>query len=73
MPIRGSGRRSAGEQLEADRPVRERGRIRADDHHLVADRLDHARVVGQRLLDGLDEALDDVQRLLLPASSVSRV
>ena len=36
----------------------ERGRVRADDHHLVADRLDDARVVGQRVLDRLDEALD---------------
>ena len=63
----------AGEQLEADRPVDERGGVRADHHHLVADRLDDPRVVGQRLLDGLDEALDHVQRLLLPASSVSRV
>ena len=39
--------------------------VGADDHHLVADRLDHARVVGQRLGDELDEALDDLERLLL--------
>ena len=37
----------------------------ADDHHLVADRLHHARVLGDRVLHRLDEALDVGQRLLL--------
>ena len=36
-----------------------------DDHHGVADRLDHARVVGQRGLDVLDEALDRVEGVLV--------
>ena len=58
--------RVRGERLVADRPVGERARVGADDHHLVADRLDHARVVGQRDLDAGDEPLDDVERLLLP-------
>ena len=59
-------RAAVGHQpLEADGPVDERGGVGADDHHLVADRLDHARVVGQRDLDVLDEALDGVDRLLL--------
>ncbi len=63
--MRGSGR-SRLELLEADRPVEHRRGVGADDHHLVADRLDDARVVGQRVLHRLDEALDDVDRLLLP-------
>ena len=65
MPIRGSGR-SRWSCLEAHRPVGQRRRVGADDHHLVADRLDDARVVGERVLDRLDEALDEVDRLLLP-------
>ena len=52
--------------LEADRPVEQRRRVGGDDHHLVADRLDDAGVVGQRVGDRLDEALDDVDRLVLP-------
>ena len=32
-----------------DRPLGERRRVGADDHHLVAERLDHARVDRQRL------------------------
>ena len=52
--------------LEGHRPVGQRAGVRADDHHLVADRLDHARVRGKRVGDVLDEALDDPDRLLLP-------
>ena len=52
-------------ELEADGPVGQRRRVGADDHHLVADRLDHPRVVRERVLDRLDEALDRVERLLL--------
>ncbi len=51
--------------LEADRPVGQRRRVRADDHHLVADRLDHPGLVGQRDLDRLDEPLDRVDGLQL--------
>ena len=58
-------RAAVGHQaLEADGPVDEPRGVGADDHHLVADRLDHARVIGQRHLDVLDEALDRVDRLL---------
>ena len=65
MPMRGSGRSSRDELLEADRPVGERADVGADDHHLVADRLHDARVVGQRVLDRLGEALDGVDGLLV--------
>ena len=59
-------RSAIGDQaLEADGPVDHRARVGADDHHLVADGLDHARALGQRDLDVLDEALDGVDRLLL--------
>ena len=51
--------------LEGHRPVQQRGRVGADDHHLVADRLDDARLVGQRELDLLDEPLDGAHRLLV--------
>ena len=63
--MRGSGRSvesSTGSPTAQSTSARGVG---ADDHHLVADRLDHARVVGQRLADQLDEALDDLERLLL--------
>ena len=53
------------EMLKAHRPVGQGLHVLADDHHLVADRLDHARVVRQRLDDRLDESLDKRQRLLL--------
>jgi len=52
--------------LEADGPVAQRGGVGPHHHHLVADRLDDARVVGERDLDGGLEALDEVDRLLLP-------
>ena len=65
MPMRGSGR-SRLQRLEADGPVEQRRRVGGDDHHLVPDRLDDAGVVGQRVADPLDEALDDVDRLVLP-------
>jgi hypothetical protein len=52
--------------LEADRPLGQRRRVRGHDHHRVADRLHDPRLVGQRVLHPLDEALDDVERLLLP-------
>ena len=55
----------AVEALEADRPVGEGARVVADDHHLVADRLDDPGVVGERVGDGVDEALDVRERLLL--------
>ena len=59
-------RRAIGpERLESDRPVHERGHVVADHHHLVADRLHDARVLGDRVLDRLDEALDVRERLLL--------
>ena len=59
MPIRGGGvapRRSPSCRPTAH-AVSAAG-VGADDHHLVAERLDHARVERQRLLDRLDEALD---------------
>ena len=66
---RGSRSAAAGarsmQRLEADRPVGERAGVGADDHHLVADRLDDPRVVGQRALDLLDEALDGADGLLV--------
>ena len=65
MPMRGSGRRSASRRWKPTAQSTSARGIGADDHHLVADRLDHARVVGQRELDVLDEALDGVDRLLL--------
>ena len=52
-------------RLQSHRPVGERHGVAGHDHHLVAERLDHARVVRQRLLDGLDEALGGLQRLLV--------
>ena len=64
MPIRGSGR-SVESARKPTAQSTSAGGVGADDHHLVADRLDHARVVGQRLADQLDEALDDLERLLL--------
>jgi hypothetical protein len=51
--------------LEADRPVDERRRVAAHDHDLVADRLHHASVLGQRVLNDLHEALDRADGLLL--------
>ena len=53
------------QSLEADRPIGECDGVRAHDHHLVTDRLDHARVVGQRDLDRLDEPLHRIHRLQL--------
>ena len=63
--MRGSGRRSATRRWKPTAQSTSAGRVGADDHHLVADRLDHARALGQRHLDVLDEALDGVDRLLL--------
>ncbi len=65
MPIRGSGRRPPLSSWKPTAQSTSAGRVGADHHHLVADRLHHARLVGQRLLDRLDEALDHVERLLL--------
>ncbi len=60
------GQRPLGLQfLEADRPLRQRCRVRGHDHHRVPDRLHDAGLVGERGLDALDEALDGVQRVLL--------
>ena len=41
----------AVEPLEADRPVGQAAHVVADDHDLVADRLDDPRVLGQRRAD----------------------
>ncbi len=51
----------SGEEL--DRPLGQRGGLRGDDHHLVADRLHDRRLGRQRRLHRLDEVLDHVQRL----------
>ena len=50
---------------EADRPLGQGHRVGRDDHHLVADRLHDQRLGRQRRLDRLDEALDQVERLLV--------
>ena len=53
-----------GHQLaEPQRPVGQRLRVRADDHHGVADRLDDARVVGQGCDHVADEAVNDIERV----------
>src|SRR5436190_6596539 len=53
------------ETHESNRPLGQGHRVRGDDHHLVPNRLDHERLGGERRLDGLDEALDEVERLLV--------
>ena len=63
------GGRLAGVEplLQLHGPRGERRGIRADDHHLVAERLDHPGVDGQRLTRRLHEALDGAHRRLVAA------
>ncbi len=65
--MRGGGSPCAIAARSATAQPHEPAGVGTDDHHLVAERLDHARVRRQRLLDGLDEALDRRQRLLVAA------
>src|ERR671937_428334 len=58
--------RALREELhEADGPVGERADVLAHHHHLVADRLYDAGVVGKGGVHALHEALHEGERLLL--------
>ena len=64
MPMRGRERRS-NSSWKAIAQSRQRHRVGAHDHHAVSDVLHHARALGQRILDRDDEALEQVERLVL--------